>query len=87
MEPEPVLEVDSVNALCQSVRHGIGVAAVPELLVAEELKEGTLVALSPNWNLTLIGAYAVGRTMLLPMACRSGCPVSWQNECKICEME
>jgi DNA-binding transcriptional LysR family regulator len=59
MDPEAVLEVDSVNALCQSVRHGIGVAAVPEVLVAEELENGTLVALSPNWNLTSIGAYAV----------------------------
>ena len=58
-EPKPALEVDSVIALCEAARQGIGAAAVPRPLVAEDIKAGRLVVLSPNWDLMPVGVYAV----------------------------
>ncbi len=59
INPETALEVDSVMALCAAARHGMGVAAVPRTLVTADLRDGRLVALSPNWELMPIGVYAV----------------------------
>jgi DNA-binding transcriptional LysR family regulator len=59
IDPRHVLEVDSVIALCSGARLGMGVAAVPRTLVAGDLRDGRLVALSPNWQLMPVGVYAV----------------------------
>jgi DNA-binding transcriptional LysR family regulator len=56
---EPVMEVDSVSALCTAVRSGIGAAALPRILVHDDLKAGQLVALSPDWPLMPAPVHAV----------------------------
>lgn len=57
--PRTGLEVDSVLALCAAARHGMGVAAVPRVLVAEDLRDARLTALSPAWELAPVAVYAV----------------------------
>jgi DNA-binding transcriptional LysR family regulator len=56
---EAVMEVDSVSALCAAVRSGIGAAALPRILVHDDLKAGQLVALSPDWPLMPAPVHAV----------------------------
>ncbi len=57
--PDTAIEVDSVAALCQMAKSGLGIAAVPRFLVKNDLQDGSLIALSPRWDLMAPGAYAV----------------------------
>ena len=62
-----VLVCDTSEVLVESVRAGLGVAALPPFCVARELAEGTLVRLLPRWRITHeLGIYGVTphRTML-----------------------
>lgn len=59
IDPAIGLEVDSVAALCAVARHGMGVAAVPRVLVVDDIRDGRLTVLSPGWELADIGIHAV----------------------------
>ncbi len=59
ISPNIAIEVDSVAALCQMAKAGIGIASVPRFLVQSELRDGSLIALSPEWDLLSPGAYVV----------------------------
>lgn len=59
INPHIVMEVDGVVAMCQMVKRGLGLAAVPKHLVEEDLQQKSLITLSPNWALKPISAYAV----------------------------
>lgn len=59
IQPNIAIEVDSVAALCQMAKAGIGIASVPRFLVKSELNDGRLIALSPDWDLLSPGAYVV----------------------------
>lgn len=54
-----VLEVDSVSALCSAARSGVGAAAIPRILVRDDLRNGQLVALSVDWQLMPVPVHAV----------------------------
>lgn len=59
INPPIAMEVDSVVAMCQMVKHGLGLAAVPRHVVEDELREGSIIALSLDWKLKPISVYAV----------------------------
>lgn len=59
LNPNIVIEVNGVVAMCQMVKQGLGLAAVPKHQIEEELREGSLITLSPNWILKPIAGYAV----------------------------
>ncbi len=59
INPNIAVEVDSVAAMCNFVKGGIGMATVPRHMVRDELHNGSLIALSPNWELMSPGTYAV----------------------------
>lgn len=59
IDPPVAIEVDSVSALYQMTKRGLGVTAVPRFLVRSELHDGSLIALSPTWNLMAPGVYIV----------------------------
>lgn len=45
------IEVDSVEAMYQLVRHGAGLASPPDFLVKEDLEAGTMVEVFPKWRI------------------------------------
>ncbi|MEH6403186.1 MAG: LysR family transcriptional regulator [Sneathiella sp.] len=45
------IEVDSVEAMYQFVRHGAGLASPPDFLVAEDIARGTMVEIFPEWRI------------------------------------
>ncbi len=59
VQPDVAIEVDSIAALCEMAKSGIGIAAVPRFLVRNELQDGSLIALSPKWELMAPSAYVV----------------------------
>lgn len=59
-EPERVrIEVNSVGAAKSAVMSGLGIWHLPLSEIEEELAEGTLVAILPEWDLPVLGVYAV----------------------------
>ena len=59
LDAKAVIEVDSVAALRQIVKCGIGVAAIPRFLVRNNLQDGSLIALSLDWTLMSPSVYIV----------------------------
>jgi len=59
LNPSIALEVDSAVALAQMVKNGMGLAAIPEHVVQEELRSGGVIALPVAWQLKPISVYAV----------------------------
>lgn len=57
--PTPRIAVDSATGIRELVLSGIGLAALPEVLVRRELERGRLVEVLPSWRLPLLGVYAV----------------------------
>ena len=57
--PPPRIAVDSATGIRELVLAGIGLAALPEVLVQRELERGRLVEVLPSWRLPLLGVYAV----------------------------
>jgi len=45
------IEADSVEAMYQLARHGLGLATPPDFLVSEDIAAGRLVELLPDWRL------------------------------------
>lgn len=59
-EPENVrLEVDSVAAAKSAILAGLGVRQLPLDDIEEELADGSLVRLLPEWSSPVVGVYAV----------------------------
>jgi len=59
-EPENVrIEVDTIAAARSAVLSGLGVQHLPTSEIAEELASGQLVKLLPEWELPMLGIYAV----------------------------
>ncbi len=56
---EPRIAVDSATAMRTMAIAGLGVAALPALLVAADLARGRLVEVLGSWRLTAMGVYAV----------------------------
>ena len=59
IRPRIAIEVDSAAALRRMVLAGMGVAAIPRILVAPDIINGRLIELKPRWDLMSAGAYAV----------------------------
>lgn len=59
IRPKVVIEVDSAAALRRMALSGMGVAAIPRVLVAPDIMEKRLVELKPRWELMSPGAYVV----------------------------
>ncbi|PWG61572.1 LysR family transcriptional regulator [Spiribacter halobius] len=53
------IQVDSVDAMYQLTRAGLGISSPPDYLVAEDLVTGDLVPLLPQWSVTAMPVYAV----------------------------
>lgn len=59
-EPERVqVEVNSITSAKSAVMGGLGLWHLPEGEIEEELAEGTLVHVLPEWQLPALGVYAV----------------------------
>ncbi|HWL51647.1 MAG TPA: LysR family transcriptional regulator [Chthoniobacteraceae bacterium] len=64
----PVLTSEGVTSLCEAARTGLGLALLPDWLIREDLRSGTLVRVLPEWkpqDLPLHVVYAGNR--LLPL--------------------
>ncbi len=59
IRPRIAIEVDSAASLRRMVLAGMGVAAIPRILVAPDIINGRLIELKPRWDLMSAGAYAV----------------------------
>lgn len=59
IKPVAAIEVDSVAALREMAVGGAGVAALPRVLVRDDLQAGRLIVLSQSWELMAPGAYIV----------------------------
>lgn len=56
---QPRHQVNDALAMCQMARAGAGVAILPSCLVEQDIEQGRLVRLVPDWLLPKIGVYAV----------------------------
>ncbi|CAM3148210.1 LysR family transcriptional regulator [Legionella steigerwaltii] len=56
---EPRIIVDSMDAVCQFAIDGLGLATPPAFLVAEDIQQGYLVELLPEWQAEPLPIYAV----------------------------
>lgn len=56
---EPRIIVDSMDAVCQLAIAGLGLATPPAFLVADDIYQGYLVELLPDWQLESIPVYVV----------------------------
>lgn len=55
----PLLRANSSLALLEAAKQGLGIASVPRFLVGEELADGTLIQLLPDWELPQHGVFAL----------------------------
>lgn len=55
----PRISVDSAAAMRELVRSGLGIAALPDVLIAAEIERGHLVEILPGWLPQRFGVYAV----------------------------
>lgn len=55
----PTICVDSVEAMTELARQGVGLATVPDYLVGDALLSGELVHLLPDWQIEPIEVFAV----------------------------
>lgn len=55
----PRVVVSSAAAMRELLRAGVGVAALPEVLIRDELEEGALIDVPPGWELEELGVYLV----------------------------
>jgi DNA-binding transcriptional LysR family regulator len=53
------VEVDSIEAMCQLAKNGLGIAAVPRHLVKQDLHDGRLVVVPVALDLFSPGVFAV----------------------------
>lgn len=51
IEFQPRLKTDNFSAMKAAVLKGVGIASLPRVFVHEELKQGTLIELLPEWHL------------------------------------
>lgn len=58
-DPHVAIEVDSVGALRGYALKGLGVAAIPNMLVASNLDAGELISLDVGWHLMAPGMHAI----------------------------
>jgi len=56
---EARIEADSVEAMYQMARHGLGLATPPDFLVADDIAAGRLIELLPDWHLPAMPVTAV----------------------------
>jgi DNA-binding transcriptional LysR family regulator len=55
---EPAFSSNSFEVLAKAATQGLGIAPLPERLIAPELKKGTLVRVLPSWRLPARPLYA-----------------------------
>lgn len=58
-KPKIATEVDCIVAMCQIVRSGMGIAAVPRHLVLDDLRNGNLIVVPLSLDLFAPGVFAV----------------------------
>ena len=51
--------VDNVDGMCQLVKSGLGLATLPYFLAEEEINEGRLIELMPDWQVEPLEVSAV----------------------------
>ncbi|MCB1136445.1 MAG: substrate binding domain-containing protein [Chlamydiia bacterium] len=59
------LMCDSVDAACQLSIAGAGLSSPPDFLVEEDIKEGKLVEVLPEWQMDPLNVYAIWPQNLL----------------------
>ncbi len=57
--PEPVMRVNNANGMLPVLRAGLGLTMLPEFLVADDLRSGTLVPLLSDWQTEPADLYIV----------------------------
>jgi DNA-binding transcriptional LysR family regulator len=53
------IEVNTVNAAKAAVLAGLGIWHLPQSVIEQEVSQGRLVRVLPDWNLPTLGVYAV----------------------------
>lgn len=56
---QPTVKCNTIEALASFAREGLGVALLPDIAIAQDLKKGLLVRLLPEYNLKPLPIYAV----------------------------
>lgn len=56
---QPQIRIDSVEAAYQLAKQGIGLAAPPDFLIADDLERGRIAPVLPAWSLSPMKVYAV----------------------------
>ncbi len=55
----PVIFLDATLAVCEAVREGVGLSVLPDFAVANDLANGRLIRVLPDWTLPSGGIHAV----------------------------
>jgi DNA-binding transcriptional LysR family regulator len=58
VEPRASLSAPLVETVCAAARGGVGIASLPRFMVEQDLADGTLVALLPDWAMRSLGIHA-----------------------------
>lgn len=56
---QPAIFVDSVDAMTELAKQGVGIATAPDYLIEDALSSGELTSLLPKWQIDPIGVFAV----------------------------
>lgn len=59
LSPKSRMEFNDLNALIAHVKHGLGIAVLPELEIKQLLKDDALVAVLPDWSMEKYHLYAL----------------------------
>ncbi|WP_299380813.1 LysR family transcriptional regulator [uncultured Kiloniella sp.] len=56
---EPQIVLDNIHAVVQMARAGLGVITPPDFLVAEDIRQGKMIELFPEWKAESLPVYAI----------------------------
>lgn len=56
---EPQIVLDNIHAVVQMARAGLGVVTPPDFLVAEDIRQGKMIELFPEWKVESLPVYAI----------------------------
>ncbi|WP_120497088.1 LysR family transcriptional regulator [Kiloniella sp. EL199] len=78
---EPQIVLDSIHAVVQMARAGAGIITPPDFLVAEDIKQGRMIELFPEWTVESLPVY----TIWPPNAPREGLTRRLIDYLEVCE--
>lgn len=58
--------INSIGMIQRLANHGLGIAVLPDEIAANDLANGRLVRVLPQWDIAPVSVYAITETRLLP---------------------